>query len=201
MPQFTHDWFARNIPSWERLLKWVGWNPDEQKLVVEVGSFEGRSALWIMENLIHHPDSRLHCIDTFQGSIENPQDLKDGLFERFARNVGESPQRNKIIVHRKYSATGLIDLLKSGHRADFIYIDGSHTAPDVLTDCVLAFRLLKPGGLMICDDYTWQMEPPGMEDVLNTPKIAIDAFVNINRRKLRIPDQPIHQFAFVKTRD
>ena len=201
MPQFSHDWFSANAPIWERLFEWAGWKADEQKLVVEIGSFEGRSTLWMLDHLVHHPDSRLHCIDTFQGSIEHAQDLKDGLFERFMGNVGESPHRGKVVVHRKDSAKGLVDLLAAGARADFVYVDGSHAAPDVLTDCVLAFRLLKLGGLMICDDYTWQMEPFGSEDVLNSPKIAIDAFVNINRRKLRIPDQPIRQLALIKTRD
>ena len=36
---------------------------------------------------------------------------------------------------------------------DLIYIDASHYAPDVLSDAVLAFKLLKPGGILIFDDY------------------------------------------------
>ena len=35
---------------------------------------------------------------------------------------------------------------------DIIYIDGSHEARDVLEDAVLAYRLLKIGGLLIFDD-------------------------------------------------
>lgn len=32
-----------------------------------------------------------------------------------------------------------------------VYIDGSHWAKDVLTDAVMAWRLLKEGGVMILD--------------------------------------------------
>ncbi len=39
--------------------------------MVEIGSFEGRSTLWILENLLRHPDSRMHCIDTFAGGAEH----------------------------------------------------------------------------------------------------------------------------------
>ena len=38
---------------------------------------------------------------------------------------------------------------------DIIYIDGSHAVNDVLEDAVLSFRLLKPEGILIFDDYRW----------------------------------------------
>jgi predicted O-methyltransferase YrrM len=61
---------------------------------------------------------------------------------------------------------------------DFIYIDGSHETKDVLVDAILAWDLLKPGGLIIFDDYNWY--GPRSWLVPNyTPKIAIDAFVKV----------------------
>jgi predicted O-methyltransferase YrrM len=57
---------------------------------------------------------------------------------------------------------------------DIIYIDGSHTADDVLEDAVLSWRQLKPGGLLIFDDYQadgWNHELPR-----KTPRVAIHAF-------------------------
>jgi predicted O-methyltransferase YrrM len=69
---------------------------------------------------------------------------------------------------------------------DLIYIDGSHQAPDVLTDAVMSFQLLKVGGVMIFDDYLWSMDKPGFQDVLKMPKPAIDAFINIFQRKMSV---------------
>ena len=48
----------------------------------------------------------------------------------------------------------------------------------------MAFELLRFGGAMVFDDYAWQFEPQGKQDPLNMPKPAIDAFVNLNMRRL-----------------
>jgi predicted O-methyltransferase YrrM len=55
---------------------------------------------------------------------------------------------------------------------DFIYVDGSHVAADVLTDAVLAWPLLKKRGLMAFDDYLWTLAGAKHE----RPGIGIDAF-------------------------
>ena len=202
MPTFSDDWFSQNIPQWQALFAAVGWDPDLPRTVVEIGSYEGRSALWILENLLAHPDSILHCVDTFEGGVEHDAAQTDGLLLRFGRNIETSPGAHKVRAHRARSAAALVKLLAEGVRADFVYVDGSHQAPDVLADLVLAFELLRPGGVLICDDYLWSNEPPGQEDVLNSPKLAIDAFTTIYRRKLAFAaNARMWQFACVKTGD
>jgi len=54
----------------------------------------------------------------------------------------------------------------------------------VLADLVLAFRLLPPGGVILCDDYLWSREETARADILGCPKLAIDAFTNIHRRQI-----------------
>jgi hypothetical protein len=65
---------------------------------------------------------------------------------------------------------------------DFIYIDGSHIACDVLEDAVLSFRLLKPDGIMVFDDYSWEF----FDNPLRHPKIAIDAFLEIYANQIEV---------------
>ena len=67
---------------------------------------------------------------------------------------------------------------------DFIYIDASHTAPDVLTDACMAWPLLKKDGVMVFDDYLWG-DP---KNILHRPKLAVDAFTNIFAEQLL----PVH---------
>ena len=61
---------------------------------------------------------------------------------------------------------------------DFIYIDGSHEAKDVLMDAVLAWGLLKVGGVMAFDDY----EGDGYLEPEALPKIAIDGFLATHKQ-------------------
>jgi hypothetical protein len=80
-----------------------------------------------------------------------------------------------------------------GNYFDFIYIDGSHQAPDVLVDAVLAFKLLKVGGTLGFDDYLWSEGTSGDEAPLRCPKPAVDAFVNIYAGKVKIIPLPLYQ--------
>ncbi len=53
-----------------------------------------------------------------------------------------------------------------GQVFDVVYVDASHMAGDVLSDAVLAWKLLAPGGIMIFDDYAWSsLRYPGAPDL------------------------------------
>jgi predicted O-methyltransferase YrrM len=199
MPQFTSDWHSHAIPTWEQYFSLLNWSHETPLTVVEIGSFEGRSTLWLLDNLLGHPESRIYCTDLFDLHPTQPAEEKRALRERFDTNIAESGHAAKVELFHQPSNTTLLELLHRGVRADLIYVDGSHAAPDVLEDLVLGFRLAKVGALIICDDYLWSCEPTGQQDLINSPKLAIDAFVNCNIRRIQIPKgQPLYQFAFQK---
>src|SRR5687768_15987529 len=81
---------------------------------------------------------------------------------------------------------------------DFVYEDGSHSAPDVLRDLILAFELCRIGGIVAMDDYLWCRQQAGSQDLQSMPKLAIDRFVNLYLRKLRILMAPMRQFYIQK---
>src|SRR5262245_52509009 len=151
---FTADWHSHNVPHWRQILGEYADRPGLRAL--EIGSFEGRSALWLLNNVLTHETARIDCIDTFEGSPEhaamgiNSADL----VERFLRNL--KPYKEKVRWFRGRSQevlrNGSFDPQGAEHY-DIAYIDGSHKASDVLEDAVLSFRLLKVGGVMIFDDY------------------------------------------------
>lgn len=200
--QFSTDWFSRNTPQWAALMNTMRWCREQPLRALEIGSFEGRSAVWLLQNVLVHPDSRLFCVDTFGGGVEHGPALTKDLLDRFRSNIAETGSADKVSVRQGLSSEQLLKLISEGEHFDFIYVDGSHQAKDVLEDLVLSFRLAKVGALIVCDDYLWSMEGAGHEDILNSPKLAIDAFTNIYRRHLVIPSmQQLYQLAFVKTRD
>ena len=73
---------------------------------------------------------------------------------------------------RKRSIVALPEL--AGECFDFIYIDGDHRAAPVFMDAHLAWQLLKPQGIMIFDDYEWDLAETPEE----RPKMAIDLFMD-----------------------
>jgi hypothetical protein len=74
---FTVDWFTGYINGWKSLFDITGYPHN----VLEIGSFEGRSACWILENT----DANVTCVDTWEGSDEHSDDHKIGLFGRFQK--------------------------------------------------------------------------------------------------------------------
>lgn len=170
---FSQDWFTPHIPLWERLLRGFVGKPDMHFL--EVGSFEGRSAVWMLQSILTHPSARLTCIDTF---AFHPADYAHDipvvdLGARFDQNMRASGAESKVRKLVGPSRVFLRTLPVSTF--DFIYIDGSHRAQDVLTDAVFAWDLLKEGGILLFDDYGFRAFP----DAVGNPHRAIDAFLHV----------------------
>jgi predicted O-methyltransferase YrrM len=195
MPTFTSDWFSHNIYAWENFLRQINFDPLAPRVAIEIGCYEGRASLWIANNMLLNDLSRLYCVDIFAN-----HDQPNSYYNRFLANVSEEPKvRSKIIVERSPSFAFLNRCITESLAADFIYVDGSHRASEVLEDLVLSFRILKPGGLLICDDYLGGAGD-GNDLTLGTPKIAVDAFTTIYRDRLEIiSGQPLYQLAFRKT--
>lgn len=174
---FQHDWFGIVRDEWEvRTQSLRG-----QKLqILELGSFEGASTTWLLDNLMDHPESRLTAIDTFQGGMEHTEG-PDGvdnyglpsLEKRFQANVSKSKHPNKLRVMKMRSQEALLELRSEGHQFDFIYVDASHVAIDVLHDAVNCWFMLKALGALVFDDVSWKGY---LEDCYN-PRIAIEAFL------------------------
>jgi len=182
MYTFQSDWFTPQIPLWEKYL--AEYKGKENLSFIEIGSFEGRSAVWLLENILTGSCAQLTCIDTFGGSIENQTKSEIDLSQieqNFDHNIKEAGFSKKVKKMKLPSANAFQQLPFNSF--DVIYIDGSHTAPDVLSDAVMYFHLLKSGGTMIFDDYEW--EEIGIRE-LDKPKLAIDAFLAINKEKIEI---------------
>lgn len=177
---FQTDWFSSSIGEWSEVLKDLKSKPDLNFL--EIGSFEGRSAVWLLDNVLVDQSSRLTCIDTWKGSKEHQNSTLDfSVVEKnFDHNILLSGQLKKVTKIKDYSYNALRGLPPSSFH--FIYIDGSHKASDVLEDAVLSFRLLKPSGIMIFDDYEWEPQYKSID----SPKIAIDSFVECYKDQLDV---------------
>jgi glycosyltransferase involved in cell wall biosynthesis/predicted O-methyltransferase YrrM len=196
---FTNNWFevtAKQI--WDRLIPQI--NPTT---ILEIGSFEGASACYLIANCASKSPIEIHCIDTWEGVIEhkgagvNMSDVERRFLDNTRIACDMVPHRVELITHKGLSNICLAKILSQSflNYFDLIYIDGSHQAPDVLCDATLSFPLLKVGGTMIFDDYLWRAAPG---DPVYSPKLAIDAFLNIYFHKMRIGWTPNNAQVFAK---
>jgi len=169
--KFSQNWFSANENVWWQLKNQMVY----QNRFLEIGTFEGRSTAWIVENMMHD-GGEIVCIDTWEGGEEHTETIMDGVEDRFKHNAkilnNRFPNR-KITVSKGSSYKGLAKLIAADANFDFIYIDGSHTGKDVITDACMAFGLLKNQGIMVFDDYLWGNQT----HVLNIPKHAVDTFI------------------------
>jgi predicted O-methyltransferase YrrM len=192
--EFTSDWFSHHAPVWQEVLR--RWPPSH---VLEIGAYEGRATCFLIDTLAAQRPIELHCVDTWLGSPENDPSAMPEVERRFDANVAAARAKAAHPVdftkHKTLSHVTLARLLAEGRGESFdlVYVDGSHQAPDVLSDAVMAFLLLKVGGLMIFDDYLWSMEGQGRQDHYNMPKPGVDAFVNVFQRKLTLISAPLYQ--------
>lgn len=153
---------------------------------LEVGSWEGRSALWLFKHIITHPQSLLTVADNWKGEeAQKKMGLDfDLAFKNFTDNTIEYKQTGRLIVWKGESS----DVLSDAHSSclncfDFCYLDGSHIACDVLSDAIMIWPLLKIGAILIFDDYLW--EPVGYNQ-WHKPKMGIDSFLLTYAEKLKL---------------
>ena len=131
--------------------------------VLEIGSYEGQSALF----WLHFFDAHVTCIDTWENVAEGCSSGQE-VEAHFDRNV-----RGLLVTKIKLKSTlALADMVEAGATFDLIYVDGDHSRLQVMIDSCLGWRLLRPGGFMVWDDYL-DYRP----DLADRPELAIDAFV------------------------
>jgi len=123
---------------------WERWIPANVKNGLEIGSFEGASAVWLMD---HRPDLTLTCVDIFGPAFD---DVTGEYEHRFERNVAEYGDR---VIKLKGKSTDVLPTLPKRKTYDLIYIDGDHSYEGALYDAMNAYPLLKKGGVLIFDDY------------------------------------------------
>ncbi len=80
--QYTKDWFNWAPHVWEQLIPHLS----ERKNFLEIGSFEGRSAVWTIENMMED-GGEIVCIDTWEGGSEHVNGEMDGAELRFHQNI------------------------------------------------------------------------------------------------------------------
>ena len=169
--------------------------------ILELGVYEGGTTFWLSEVLDRFShDYVYYAVDPHFGSV----DLGDADFNSVKANfLSNLKTYGKDTV--KYlpvtSTEALVQFKTSGTYFDLVYVDGDHRASQVLTDLVLSWECIRPGGVILCDDATeWKFTDSNQSSPAQmSPRMAIETFIMCNWDRLNIiklPDSA--QTAFVK---
>jgi predicted O-methyltransferase YrrM len=192
--EFTNDWFQQTAET--NFVTNLLPKKAQFKKAIEIGCYEGQATCWLLD---HMAFDYIVGIDTWKGSVEHLGVKMQAVWERFIRNT-KFGNGGPLSINANESVYELAEYVqrKDYSRFDFIYVDGSHIAKDVLTDAVLAWQILEPGGYLAFDDYTWTEKPRQEANPLDNPRLAIDAFYTIFRREAVILPSTQHQFWLMK---
>lgn len=169
--KISKDWFSSNAYYFKYLMNKL---PENFKYL-EIGSFEGNSAIFVSSNF---PRSEITCVDPW---VNYEEHINENLTN--VEKIFDSNTRNLINI-KKIKNTSNNFFIKNKQNYNFIYIDGYHKYEYVLKDCLNSWQVLLPGGILACDDYIWEFYQ-GTEMKLN-PCFAINKFLEIKKEQIKV---------------
>lgn len=172
--------------------------------ILEIGSFEGMTTVWLSDTLTNYNSKlQIYAVDPHYGSSDLTEFNFDIIKSNFLHNININKNKN-IVYISKPSTQALLELQQQDFHPEFIYIDGNHTAHQVLVDLVLSWIILPKDGVILCDDsVNWKFYDQDNKFALqNSPRIAIDYFIHCYFDKVTILQIPnSNQIAFRKLVD
>jgi SAM-dependent methyltransferase len=165
------DWFVEKTPIF---INYFEKNKDLKKKIInilEIGSYEGRSSIFFLKYFI---DSKLTCVDTWEGSDEHDKKNMHFIEQNFNLNTKDFSNR---AIKIKNNSNEFFN--KNNNFFDLIYIDGSHDFTQVMKDSINADKYLKKNGYLLFDDFNFIFpEYKKNENVAAAIKFFLDKFKN-----------------------
>jgi hypothetical protein len=171
LPQGTN---AKNI--FELMLRYFNNNYAVKKdkvKILEIGTYCGISLINIIKHISNSIGYGLDSWSNYNekssvGDVNILKNIENLEVEKsFYKNIISFEMEDRIFGIKGDSHRLLIDMiLNRVEKFDLIYIDGSHSSIDTYMDCYLSFNLLNKGGMLIIDDYMYNLED-GSIPILN----------------------------------
>lgn len=156
-------------------LSWLGDQASSRKLICEVGSYKGTTAIAMATNT----SGRVICVDTFEGSVGEVEMAKllaehepGWLYRVFCRNTEDL---NNIDVLQMDSIEASRTLARDGARFDMIFLDASHDEESFTRDLEAWTPLLAPGGLLCGHDRQWTGVAAGLNKLVPNHRVGVGA--------------------------
>jgi len=191
---YTEDHFSNNITTWEKhLLPLLEKEKEDGKgsspRVLILGAGEGLSSVWLARKAFggspSSKDASIWAVDTPSTSSSIAASTAQ-LLEKNVKHFGKTIKvvRADSTVEAIGKVRGDFESEKKDGAFSAVYVDVDHSSKSYLEAGVLAYPLLKPGGLLLFNNYT--------HDHLHTfscPRPGIDAFAGCYSHLVKIVDR------------
>jgi predicted O-methyltransferase YrrM len=148
---------------WPHELRWLATKAKGKALVMEFGTWAGRSAKAMAGTVA----GKVVCVDAWWAltaetlakypSIPRdfPLDLPDNLYTLFKRNMADEIASGKVVPIRKkiMEAIPEITAAAGGRKFDLIFIDSEHTYESIRDQISTFAPMLAPDGILCGHDY------------------------------------------------
>jgi tetratricopeptide (TPR) repeat protein len=167
--RFSQDNFTNKIPIWESCLETLASRPGIKAL--EIGSFQGMSACWLLDRILTDSSATLTCIDT-------------KFSEQFELNLAKTGASDKLNKLAGPLYKQLLSLESNDY--DLINIQNRGKTPErVKQNIAVCWQLLKIGGIIIFKDY----EGNDDRSLEESPQAGIKAFCDTVKEQFEILHQ------------
>ena len=213
----------------KKFFRWINWYPSsaakhrrqiwskvnetlgmEPRLIVEIGSFLGTSAVETWGPLAKRSsaEAMVLCVDTWYGDVSmrlrHTQEKRSRpIFRDSLRMQHGIPSTSRTFMDRivAFNLTEFVFPLAMGSitaarllavvnwRMDVVYIDSAHEKGETLVELHMYYQLLRPGGLMMGDDI--DIFPAVKQDVMTFAAchgLTVERFAG-NLWLMRKPDE------------
>ena len=135
----------------------------------------------------------LLCIDTWVGDLgmvlgtiyKSKMDRRHGmptLYHTWLLNVIASNNTERILPLVAPSLLGSRVLEHLRLAADVIYLDSAHELQETFTELVAYWPLIRPGGLLMGDDFNWQAVSHDVQLFARTHNLTVESFDGCHAR-------------------
>lgn len=147
--------------------------------VVEIGSFKGKSTVCLAHALKNNPNNqgKLFAVDPHTGGInyvkKHPEavDQLNSLAD-FLDNIHKFHVHD-IVVPLVCRSSDAFDIWRRGD-IKFVYVDGWHSYDAAYNDIIRWGSIVKKGGVIAVDDYSWDDVKKAIADAVVELKLNVE---------------------------
>lgn len=158
----------------EACLAWLATAARDCDLILELGTYRGRSACAMLDN----SEARLWCVDNFCGPAGAV--VTEADYDICRDNLKPHLNRVRFLVEDTVVACGLLG--KYAKPFDMVFIDASHDYESVKADIKAALPLVRAGGLLCGHDYSrsWPGVRQAVDELLPSRRVeGVIWYVNL----------------------